>query len=427
MLAPNKPTGSDCVAAGSSGDNLRHVGPLLAGRVGHEVALRGEVAVNGSGDSGGDGSADVSPAGEHDDHDQAMGADFVEGTEPAHVACGLEIRAGASLAEDGLSGVVSGAARGAEIDRAAHAELDVLDAGGGELQGMFDLRRELLDLLLGARVLQVVEGAAIGDGAEQCGEFEGRHRDAGPETGHHTDSAILRLFHGKIARLFAGDFESGLFAKPEHFGVVVDAVEAKAGAEDVEVLIIRVGDGLGKVKAGVPAGIHGGVLADQTFGERGERSDEFDSGARNEPCLERKPLVHHAENSAVGGVHHDHAAGKCAQGCGGGTADGEVVAIDVIAERGIDAGNDGLVRELSGGSFLGFLLRPRWDWGSEAPKLEQTEGDEGNQKKSLHAAIAAFEPHIIAKVQENTAHKLGGKLRKGEYSHIQLCRRPGPL
>src|ERR1039458_1835140 len=94
--------------------------------------------------------------------------------EPTHVAGGLEIRAGAGLAEDGLGSVVAGAPGGAEIDGAAHAELDIVDAGGSELEGMFHLGIEVVDVLLRARVLQIVHGAAIGDGAEHGGELQGR-------------------------------------------------------------------------------------------------------------------------------------------------------------------------------------------------------------------------------------------------------------
>src|ERR1022692_3572450 len=326
-------------AAGHGGDDIGEIGLLLQVGAGGEVAFGGEAAVDAAGDAGGDGAADVGSAGEHDDDDQLVRADLVEGTEPAHVAGGLEIRTGAGLAEDGLGSIVTGAPGGAEIDGAAHAELDVLNAGGGEFERMFHLGCETIDVVLGARVLQIVHGAAIGDGAEHGGEFQGRLGNAGAEAGHHTDAAVLGGFEGKEAGLLAGDVEAGFLAESEHFGVVVNAVETEAGAQDIEVLIIRAGQRLGQVVADVAAGIDGGVHADHAFGQGGEGGDQFDGGTRNEPGFEGQLLVDHAEDASAGGVDHDDTAGEGSQGGDGGTADDEIVAIDVIAHSGVDAGN----------------------------------------------------------------------------------------
>src|ERR1035438_10394545 len=124
-------------AAGHGSNNFGEVGPLfLGGCVGDKIAFGGEAAVDVPGDAGGDGAADVLSAGEHNHHHQAMRAHLVERTEPTHVAGGLEIRAGAGIAEDVLGSIVTGAPGGAEIDGAAHAELDIVDAGGSELEGM---------------------------------------------------------------------------------------------------------------------------------------------------------------------------------------------------------------------------------------------------------------------------------------------------
>ena len=345
------------------------------GGVGDKVAFGGEAAVDVAGDAGGDGAADVASAGEHDDHDQAMRAHLVERTEPTHVAGGLEIRAGAGLAEDGFGGIVPGAAGGAEIDGAAHAELDVVDAGGGELERMFHLGGEVLDVLLGARVLQIVHGAAIGDGAEQGGEFQGRHGNAGAEAGHHTDAAVLGFFQGEEAGLLAGDIEAGFLAESEHFGVVVNAVEAEAGAQDIEVLVVGAGQRLGQVVADVAAGKDGGVLADHAFGQRGERGDELDGGTRNEPSFEGQLLVDHTEDASAGGIDHDDAAGEGSQGRDGGAADDEVVAIDVIAHGGVDAGDFGFVGEfLLGCAPALFRRRRRAAMPASCSKVTATKG-----------------------------------------------------
>src|SRR5260370_8374498 len=103
-----------------------------------------------------------------------MRAHLVERTEPTHVASGLEIRTSAGLAENGLGGIVTRAAGSAEIDGAAHAELDVVDTGGGDLQRMLHLGSEVLGFVLRSRVLQVVHGAAVADRAQPFAAFQAR-------------------------------------------------------------------------------------------------------------------------------------------------------------------------------------------------------------------------------------------------------------
>src|ERR1019366_4108800 len=386
-------------AAGHGGDDIGEIGLLFQVGAGGEVAFGGEPAVDAAGDAGGDGAADVGSAGEHHDHDQLVHAHFVEGTKPAHVAGGLEIGTGAGLAEDGLGGIVARAPGGAEIDGAAHAELDVLDASGSELQRMFHLGCEIIDFVLGARVLEIVHGAAVGDGAEEGGELQGRHGNAGAEAGHHTDAAVLRGFEGEVAGLLAGDLEAGFLAEAEHFRVVVNAVEAEPGAEDIEVLVVGAGQRLSESVAGVAAGKDGGVLADQAFGERGERGDQLDGGTGNKPRFQSQLLVDDGEDSSRRRVDHDDAAGEGSEGGDGGAADDEIVAIDVIAHGGVDARDFGFVGEL----FLDATALSRRRSGCAA-RLQQREGEERDQQKTLHSnrAVLCNTSLIIANVRGNT-------------------------
>ena len=59
---------------------------------------------------------------------------------------------------------------------------------------------------------------------------------------------------GSKAGLLAGDIEPRLLAEPEHFRVVMHAVEAQARAQNVEVLIVGMRQRLRQVEAGVAAG-----------------------------------------------------------------------------------------------------------------------------------------------------------------------------
>ena len=139
-----------------------------------------------------------------------------------------------------------------------------------------------IHLFLGARVLQVVHRAAVGDCAEQRRQFQRRHRNARAEAGHHADAAEFRSLERQDAGLLAGDIQAGLLAEAEHFGVMVDAVEAQPRAENIEVLIVGARQRLRQVKGDVAAGVDVGVLADHAFGQRGKRRHQLDGGTRNE-------------------------------------------------------------------------------------------------------------------------------------------------
>src|SRR5205085_2282120 len=71
------------------------------------------------------------------------------------------------------------------------------------------------------------------------------------------------------------------------------------------------------------------------FGERSQGGNQLDGGAGNKTASQGQLLVHHGENAAGIGVHDDDAAGLRAEGIDGGAANGEIVAIHVIARSGI--------------------------------------------------------------------------------------------
>ncbi len=91
-----------------------------------------------------------------------------EGSEPAHELAGAVILAGACLAEQRLGGIEIGQPGGAVIDRPAHADFDIVDAVGSQIQRALHLGAEVFDVIGGAGILQVIERAAIGDGDLRC-------------------------------------------------------------------------------------------------------------------------------------------------------------------------------------------------------------------------------------------------------------------
>src|ERR1035441_4090064 len=75
--------------------------------------------------------------------------------------------------------------------------------------------------------------------------------------------------------------------------------------------------------------------------------------------------------------------GEGSGGCGGGAADDEIVAIDVIAHGGVDAGDFGFVGEL----FFDAAALSRRRSG-RAAGLQQRKGEERDQQKTLHSSRA---------------------------------------
>ena len=86
--------------------------------------------------SGADGDAS---AGEHHDNHQFAGPAFIERSKPSKV--GAAFAAGACFAQNFV--FLFGAARRAELDRAAHARLDLLDVVA-DIQMALHLRLEVL-------------------------------------------------------------------------------------------------------------------------------------------------------------------------------------------------------------------------------------------------------------------------------------------
>ena len=250
---------------------------------------------------------------------------------------------------------------------------------GGQFERALDLGSELVDFHLRARVLQVVERAAIGDGGKQGGQLQGCNGNALAKAGHHADAAVLGRLRRQNAGLLAGDLEASLFAQAQHLCVARDALEAKPRAQDVEVLVVGFGDGVGEVEGDVPGDENGGIAVDDVLAQRGQPRHQFDRRAGREAGLETQLLVDHGEDAPGSGVHYHHAAALRAKRRHGRPPDGEIVPIDVIAVRRIDGRRP--LRQTLPGRYAGGLLSLR---GGEAGVLEQTPQKQRDKEKLLH-------------------------------------------
>ncbi len=114
------------------------------------------------------------------------------------------------LAAQGAGGAEGG------VDGAGHAGEDLGD-DGGDVEDALDLGLEVGDLLRGLGVLQVVEGAAVGDGGDQSAELQRGHGDALAEGAHAADAALGggKFVVGILAELLALDVVAGELAEAE--------------------------------------------------------------------------------------------------------------------------------------------------------------------------------------------------------------------
>ena len=136
--------------------------------------------------------------------------------------------------------ILPGAVRRAKLHRSAHAGLDHRDQAS-DLQPSLHQRNEVSGLELVVRILQVVERAAVGDGAHQRRQFERSLRNLLAEAAQHADSAIARRGRWKGPRLFARDIQPGPLSIPEHVGVMADRLETQFRSQRGEIIVVRVG------------------------------------------------------------------------------------------------------------------------------------------------------------------------------------------
>ena len=75
-----------------------------------------------------------------------------------------------------------------------------------DIQAALDLRHEALRFLLGARILQIVQRAAVGDGAHQRRQLQRRLLDLLAEAGQHAHAAVARRRRGIMPGCSPGMF-----------------------------------------------------------------------------------------------------------------------------------------------------------------------------------------------------------------------------
>ena len=183
-------------------------------------------------------------------------------------------------------------------------------------------------------MLQVVERTAVGNGRDQRAKLQRGHGDALAEGAHAAHTALRggQFGVGIDSKLFAGDVVAGQLAQAELVGVVLHALEAHLAAQRLKVGIDGVRQRRGQGEGVVAAQVDRRIARDQTFVERSQGNGEFDGRAWLGPAGERELLVHHREDSPVGGIDRQRRTVQIAQRLDGRGADNRIFAGGRVAQ-----------------------------------------------------------------------------------------------
>src|SRR6185437_11770132 len=97
-------------------------------------------------------------------------------------------------------------------------------------QSAANARCEILSTHFRGRILQVVHGAAVGDGGDDGSQLQRRDFNSFTEAAHPRDTAVYRRLRGEKTRLLASDVVTGAFTEAENVIVMPDVVKAEATA-----------------------------------------------------------------------------------------------------------------------------------------------------------------------------------------------------
>src|SRR5208282_2847961 len=209
-------------------------------RLAREVVVLIQVAVEDPRQLRGFGAVHVAVSLEEDyGHDAAV-LRVGKGAEPAEARTGGA--AGSRLAKHLFRGKVGAqAARGAVLGRTQHAHADFGNQRR-DVQVTLDLGLKAGYIGRRARMLQVVQRSAVGNGSHQRAQLQRSHADAFAERTHLADATLAcrKLLAGIHPEMLAFDVPSSQLAQPELMSVVAHLLEAETAAERFEILIVRV-------------------------------------------------------------------------------------------------------------------------------------------------------------------------------------------
>src|SRR5712692_90211 len=260
------------------------------------------------------------------------------GNEPADAGSGIV--AGSGLAQGHfVSAAIEAALAGAVENGGEHA-LANLRKHGGDVQIALDARSKALDFVGAARVLEIVERAAVRESSRERNQLQRRDLNAFAIAGHARDAAMGGSLHWEGTRMLLGQIVAGELAEAEEARVTGNGVEAHAAAQLFEKDVVGMGHGFGQIHVLAAADLEHGVAGDDVFFESGERDGGLDGGARNVAVTESNFLIDDGEDTAGVGIHGDNSTVVAAQGVDRGGAHDGIVKGGDVRERGVGEGRN---------------------------------------------------------------------------------------
>ena len=275
------------------------------------------------------------------------------GDEPADF--GSWVVAGAGLAERGFVTAGIEAALGCAVENGGEHAFANFGEDWGDVEVALHFRLKILDVFGSARVLQVVERAAVGERGRERDELERSDLDAFAEAGHASHATLGRRRHRERARVFFRQVVAGEFTEAHQAGILGNGVETHANAELLEKVVVGVSERFGEVHVASAAILNAehGVAGDDVFFEGGDCDGRLDRGARDEAIAECDFLIDDGEDAAGVRIHGNDGAVVAAEAFDGGFADDGIVECADVSERGI--GESGDAAETRGGVMNGRL------------------------------------------------------------------------
>src|SRR6185437_5299590 len=219
---------------------------LVAGLF-REIIVLVEIVVHLAGDVGGMRTVDDvrASAQKNDDYEFRMVLIGVRSKPTQTSALGF-IVAGAGLAESLLAFGIVALARSAVKHGGKHS-LAELWKKGRDRQSAANSRREILGARFGRGILQVVHGAAVGDGGDDGSQLQRRDFNSFTETAHPRDTAVYRRLRREKTRLLASDVVTGAFTEAKNVIVMPDVIKAEATSQLFKKRVVRVGQRFGHI------------------------------------------------------------------------------------------------------------------------------------------------------------------------------------
>src|ERR1700675_2328180 len=228
------------------------------------------------------------------------------GDEPAYAR--RWVVAGAGFAEGHfVATYIEAALAGAVEDRSEHAFADFRELRG-DIQIALDARGKVLNIVGGARVLQVVQSAAVGERGREGNQLQRRDLNSFAKTGHARDAAVDRRRHRERTGMLFRQVIAGQLTEAQETRILRYRVKTHADAELFKEDVVGMGHGFGKVHVLAMADLEHGVASDYVFFESGEGDGRLDGGARNVAVAESDFLIDDGKDAAGVGIDgHDGA------------------------------------------------------------------------------------------------------------------------